>query len=93
MQCSDKKYYVGSSTNIEGRLQKHNAGTYSGFTKKRLPVTLIFSQEFPTIEEAFLAERMIKGWTRSKKEALINSDFELLHELAKCTNESSHENL
>jgi len=93
LKCSDGSYYTGSTTDLERRLAEHHAKTYSGFTSIRLLVTLAFSQEFPTIEEAIVAERMIKGWSRKKKEALINSNFDLLHELAKCKNETSHENL
>jgi putative endonuclease len=50
---------------------------------------LVYSQEFSDINDAINAERRIKKWGRKKKEALINGDFELLHELAKCKNESS----
>jgi putative endonuclease len=92
LRCCDGRYYTGSTSNIEKRLAEHSEGTYSGFTSIRLPVTLAFSQNFSTIEEAIVAERMIKGWSQRKKEALINSDFALLHKLAKCRNETSHEN-
>jgi len=53
---------------------------------------LVFSQEFSDINDAIVAERQIKGWSRKKKEALINGDFDLLHELAKCTNNTSSYN-
>ena len=35
-------------------------------------------------------EKQLKGWTKSKKIALINNDLNLLHELASCKNETSH---
>lgn len=48
----------------------------------RLPVKLVYSQEFSDINDAIVAERKIKGWSRKKKEALINENFDLLHVLA-----------
>ena len=48
----------------------------------RLPVKLVYSQEFSDINNAIVAERKIKGWSRKKKEALINENFDLLHVLA-----------
>ena len=50
----------------------------------------MYSQYFENIKDAMNAEKQMKGWTRKKKEALIDGDFELLHELAKCKNETSH---
>ncbi|RLC49078.1 MAG: GIY-YIG nuclease family protein, partial [Candidatus Cloacimonadota bacterium] len=50
---------------------------------KRRPVKLVFSDYFEEVYDAISAERQIKGWTRAKKEALINGDFELLKILAK----------
>ena len=90
LKCVDEKYYTGCTSDIEKRMVEHSEGVFSSFTSSRLPVVLVFSQEFLTIEEAIFAERMIKGWTRKKKEALINSDFELLHDLAECKNQTSH---
>ncbi len=68
---------------LDKRLAEHIAGAYSGFTSKRLPVKLVFSCEMPTIHDAFLRERQIKGWTRRKKEALINGDWDKLIEYSK----------
>jgi putative endonuclease len=52
------------------------AGTSDGYTSKRLPVELVFAYEMPTIFEAFLRERQIKGWARRKKEALIKGGID-----------------
>jgi putative endonuclease len=59
------------------------AGTFDGYTSKRLPVELVFAYEMPTIFEAFLRERQIKGWARRKKESLINGDWDKLIEYSK----------
>ena len=72
LKCSDGSYYTGSAVDIEKRIAEHKAGVYNGYTSKRLPIELVFSCEMPTLFDAFLRERQIKGWTRRKKEALIS---------------------
>jgi len=59
---------------------------------KRLPVVLVYFEEYDRIDIAFYREKQIQGWTRKKKEALINKMPAELHELAKCLNETSHTN-
>ena len=81
--CSDGSYYVGSTTNLETRLSQHEAGEGGAYTATRLPVRLIYSCEFPSLFEAFLVERQVKGWTRAKKEALVRGDYDALVELAR----------
>ena len=81
--CSNGEYYVGSTTDLERRLQQHQKGQGCGFTKAHLPVKLIYKEEYPTYEEAFKRERQLHGWSRAKKEALIKGDLELLQQLSK----------
>ncbi len=90
LKCSDNSYYIGSSTNLIRRMNEHIMGIYKGYTSQRLPIELVYSQLYDDIKEAMKAEKQLKGWTRKKKEALIKGDFKLLHELAKCKNETSH---
>ncbi len=92
LKCSDKSYYVGSTSNLEQRINEHIYHKYSGYTSARLPIELVFQQEFSDIKDAIRAERQIKGWNRKKKEALVKNDFNLLHELAKCKNKTSSYN-
>jgi predicted GIY-YIG superfamily endonuclease len=82
LRCSDDSYYVGSTDELENRVAEHNHGEGCAWTKSRLPVTLEWSQEFPTREEAREAEHQIKRWSRAKKKALIAGDFNLLRLLA-----------
>jgi putative endonuclease len=82
LECADGTYYTGSTTQLESRFAKHQTGYYGGYTSLRLPVTLVWSQEFPDIRQAIEAERKIKRWSHGKKSALIKADFELLHHLA-----------
>ncbi len=81
LRCADDSYYIGSTSDLEHRLAEHQAGFYGGYTSKRLPVELVWSQDFPTEHVAFLTERQIKGWSRAKKEALIRGDWDGLHEI------------
>jgi putative endonuclease len=90
LRCSDGSYYTGCTSNIDRRISEHEVGIYPGYTQNRRPVTLVFSERFNEIRYAIYAERQIKGWTRKKKEALIRGDFELLHELAECKNETHY---
>ena len=82
--CADGSYYIGTArSGLEQRIAEHNAGTYDGYTAKRRPVTLLFSQSFERITDAITAERQVKGWSRAKKEALIRGDLEQLRVLAR----------
>jgi putative endonuclease len=78
LRCSDGSYYTGRTWNIEFRLQQHNAGEGANYTKKRLPVELVYYEEFQNIYDAFNREKQVQGWSRKKKEALIN---DLLNDL------------
>lgn len=90
--CSDDSYYTGSTNNLELRLAQHQAGEGANHTKKRLPVRLIYFEEFDRIDEAFYREKQIQGWSRKKKEALINGQSEALKELAQCMNATHSKN-
>jgi predicted GIY-YIG superfamily endonuclease len=76
--CSDGSYYTGHTDNMEKRLAKHNAGAFDGYTSTRLQLKLIYLEMFHTRDEASLAERKIKGWSRRKKEILIQKGWEAL---------------
>ena len=84
LRCADGSYYVGSARlGLDRRLSEHNNGIYGGYTSKRLPVELVWSEHFTDITDAIAVERQIKGWSRAKKEALMRGDFETVRALAK----------
>lgn len=84
LRCADGSYYTGlTKQEIEARVWEHNAGTYDGYTAKRRPVELVFTETYERITEAIERERQIKGWSRVKKEALIALAYEKLPELAR----------
>ncbi|MCF6148163.1 MAG: GIY-YIG nuclease family protein [Candidatus Kuenenia sp.] len=82
LECSDGSYYTGSTNNLELRLAQHQAGEGANHTKKRLPVKLVYFEEYARIDEAFYREKQVQGWSRKKKEALINGKSELLPQVA-----------
>ena len=82
LKCSDGSYYTGVTNDLERRVFEHNAGAGCSYTKSRRPVELVFSEVFGNILDAIAAEKQIKGWRRSKKEALINGDWDKIVELS-----------
>lgn len=82
--CNDGSYYTGSTNDLERRMEEHFSGQGSNHTKKHPPVKLLYYEEFQRIDEAFYREKQVQGWSRKKKEALINGQYEKLPELAKC---------
>ena len=83
LRCNDSSFYAGHTDNLELRIAQHWSGVMGGYTAKRLPIELVWSETFETREEALAAERQIKGWSRAKKQALIDGDWELVSKLAK----------
>ncbi|CAM4086463.1 GIY-YIG nuclease family protein [Flavobacterium sinopsychrotolerans] len=84
IKCSDGSYYTGVSSNLSSRLYKHNFGFYPDcYTFNKRPLELVFYCEFTDINIAIEKEKQIKKWSKIKKEALINGEFESLINLAK----------
>ena len=67
LKCANDQYYTGSTTDLEKRLSEHQNGLGSNFTKKNLPVELIYYEEYDRIDKAFFREKQIQGWNRKKK--------------------------
>lgn len=77
---------------MERRLAEHNAGIGANYTARRLPVKLIYYEEYRRIDEAYCRERQIHGWSHAKKKALIEQNRKTLHHHAECKNESNWKN-
>nr|VFK19299.1 MAG: putative endonuclease [Candidatus Kentron sp. LFY] len=92
LECRNGTFYTGSTSNLEIRLAQHQAGEGSNFTKKYLPVRLVYCEEFERIDEAFCREKQVQNWGHKKKLALINGEFEKLPRLAECQNETHYRN-
>ena len=82
LKCADDSYYTGSTNNLENRIMQHQNGEGANHTKKRLPVSLVYYEEFDRIDDAFYREKQIQGWSRKKKEALINGEYGKLPDLS-----------
>ena len=82
LRCADDSFYVGSTNHLEFRLEQHSRGGAARYTSLRLPVSLVWSQDYDRVDEAWAVERKLHGWSRAKKQALIDGRFELLPKLA-----------
>jgi putative endonuclease len=83
LECCDSSYYVGSTRNLEQRILQHQQGLGAKYTSNRLPVELVYGEEYDRVADAYAREKQVQGWRRAKREALINGDPELLPTLAK----------
>jgi putative endonuclease len=85
LRCSDSSYYIGSATgdDLTKRIAEHESGARLGYTWSRRPVQLVWSEHFERITDAIAAEQKLKGWSRAKKEALINGDWASLQLLSR----------
>ena len=83
LRCSDGSYYTGHTDDLDARVGAHQSGLIPGYTQKRLPVELVWSQDFSSREEALSAELQIKDWSRAKKEALFQGNWAEIRNLAR----------
>ena len=93
LECSDGSYYTGSTVDINQRFFQHQSGEGANYTKDRLPVKLVYCEEYDRIDEAFYREKQVQGWSHDKKKALIEGRFNDIHSLAECRNESHYKNV
>jgi putative endonuclease len=92
LECVDGSYYTGSTVDLDLRIMQHHNGEGANYTKKRLPVKLVYYESYPRIDLAFDREKQVQGWSRAKKEALINNLPEELKKLAECKNATHWKN-
>ncbi len=83
LKCSDGSYYTGSTKYLDIRMKQHNEGRGANYTAKRLPVELIYYEEYDRIDHAFYREKQIQNWSRKKKEALMEGRINDVKNLAK----------
>ena len=72
LRCADGSLYCGWSTDPERRLRQHRAGTASRYTRRRLPVELVYTREFETQSEAMREELRIKRLPVAEKRRIAN---------------------
>jgi len=71
---TNKVLYIGVTNNLTRRIFEHKKKLIKGFTSKYNLTKLVYFEEFSLSQDAISAEKRIKGWTRIKKENLINSN-------------------
>jgi putative endonuclease len=86
LHCGDGSFYVGSTRNLENRLEQHVTGLGGAYTAKRQPVKLVFMEEYSRIDEAYAREKQVQGWSRAKRIALIERRFDDLPGLSVAKN-------
>ncbi len=93
LQCSDGTFYTGMTNCIERRMEEHEKGiNETGYTHDRRPFLLVHYEYHSYVNNAIAREKQIKNWSRAKKIALINGDLNVLKELSRCNNSSTHIN-
>jgi len=70
-RCNDDSLYAGSCIDVKKRETTHNRGDGARFTRARRPVKIIYYEQFATLLEARRREAQVKGWTKAKKEKLV----------------------
>ena len=84
LRCADGSFYCGTTRkSLEARVDEHNAGALAGYTATRRPVELVWHEAFQRATDAIAMERRIKGWSRRKKIALIEGDWDELKRAAR----------
>jgi predicted GIY-YIG superfamily endonuclease len=71
VRCSAGSIYTGITTDVARRLQQHNRGTASHYTRSRLPVQLIYQERHPSRSSALKREEAIKASDRQGKLAIV----------------------
>jgi predicted GIY-YIG superfamily endonuclease len=78
LRNTKNQMYVGSASNIDKRLHRHNSGEGAEFTKRNKNFSIVFKECFNKLVEARRREKQIKGWRREKKENLIKYNRPLI---------------
>ena len=74
LKCSDFSYYTGITNDLDRRLAEHESGIIHGYTSTRLPVKLVYSQEFSDVNRAIEFEKQVKGFERKFSNKFFNED-------------------
>lgn len=72
VECSDRSYYTWYTTSVTERIKKHNTKQGAKYTRSRIPVKLVYSEQFNSKSEALSREFAIKQLSRIQKEKLID---------------------
>ena len=70
---NDKVLYVGVTGDLIRRVYEHKSKEIQGFTSKYNLDKLVYYEDFRDVKQAIEREKQLKGWTRQKKNELVNS--------------------
>lgn len=73
LECADRTFYTGWTTDPARREKQHNAGRGARYTRSRRPVKLVHVEELSSRADAMKRERVIKMMTRERKQKLIHT--------------------
>ncbi len=73
LRCADGSLYTGITNDVPRRVEQHNAGTASRYTRSRLPAVLVYQEAQASHSHALKRELAIKGLSRQEKESLIRA--------------------
>ncbi len=76
VQCADGSYYTGYTQDLDRRVTAHNAGKGARYTRSRLPVELVYFEEYKSLSAALKRECRIKCLSHAAKETLVNPEAE-----------------
>jgi putative endonuclease len=71
VECKDSSLYTGITNDLEKRLEKHNKGKASKYTRSRLPVKLVYREIYKTESSVRKREIEVKNFSRQDKLKLI----------------------
>ena len=83
LRCADGSLYTGSTNELQRRLCEHKNEHGANYTKSRLPVEIVYYEEYSRIDDAFYREKQVQRWGHTKKLALIEGKNNILPKLAK----------
>jgi putative endonuclease len=78
LECADGTLYAGSTWNLDQRIWEHESGRGSAYTRRRLPVKLVWSAEYERIADAYDLEKRIQGWSHAKRLAFIEGGIDAI---------------
>ena len=90
LECSDGTYYTGYTMDLDKRIVEHQEGKGANHTKERLPIRLLYVEEYQKIYSAYYRKKQIQGWKRDKKQALMEGKFGDLIGFTECKNKTPY---
>ncbi len=68
-----RSLYIGVTNGLTRRVREHKLGLIPGYTRRYHCVCLVYYEEYQSINDAISREKELKGWTRKRKNALVEA--------------------